>query len=51
MVAQAELPVLAAQPVAPLERLARMASTVMVEQLARVVTAVRVLKALREPME
>jgi hypothetical protein len=34
MVVQAELPVLAAQPVVPLARLVRMASTGMVEQLA-----------------
>ena len=48
MVVQAELLVLAAQPVAPLARLGPTASTAMVGQLAMVATAARVLQALME---
>ena len=51
MAGQAELQASAGQPVVPLARLDRAATTATVEQLARVVTAERVLKALREPME
>ncbi len=48
---QAELPVLAAQPVVRLARLVRMASTVTEVRQVMAPTAVRVLKALGEPME